>query len=76
MKLCKNIHEWSDDIPIGVLPFYVWTASHKLSYDDLISETVFERLYQDFITTMKFDDTPEFKNWCWEQFTHYYEANH
>ena len=77
IKHCKNIQEWSSDMPGCVLPFFVWTASHKLSYDDSCSETVFDRLYRDFITTMEvFDDTPEFREWCREQFTHHYECSH
>ena len=76
IKHSKNIIEWSRELPICALPFFVWTASHKLSSNEHVYE-VFDSLYQDFIATMKvFNDTPEFRQWCREQFTHHYECSH
>lgn len=60
---------------MSTLPFFVWTAAHKMSYDDMLDIVVFENLYADFIKTMEYDDTEEFKYWCREQFTHHYECN-
>ena len=75
MKTCDNIMEWSGDLPGGTLPFFVWTAAHKLSYDDCLNTGVFERLYHDFITTMRWcKDTPEFRAWCWDQYVHHFEC--
>lgn len=75
MKTRKNIMDWTGDVPVGVLPFFVWTAAHKLSYNDMIDKAVFEKLYADFVVTMNYDDTAEFKDWCHEQFIHHYECN-
>jgi hypothetical protein len=77
MKSFNNIQEWSSDMPGCVLPFFVWCASRKLSHDECLNKGIFNRLYQDFIDTMAvFPDTTEFREWCWEQYVHYYESEY
>ena len=72
-KSFKNMMVWSSDMPGHTLPFYVWIASRKLSRRD-ITEEVFDLLYSDFILTMGLDDSEDFRDWCKDQFTHYYES--
>ena len=74
MKSLENITDWSSDMPGCTLPFYVWLASRKLSRRD-ITEEAFGPLYSDFLLTMGFQDTEDFKDWCNRQFAHYYESN-
>ena len=72
-KNFKNMMVWSSDMPGHTLPFYVWIASRKLSRRD-ITEEVFDLLYSDFILTMGLEDSEDFRDWCKDQFTHYYES--
>ena len=72
-KNFKNMIVWSSDMPGHTLPFYVWIASRKLSRRD-ITEEVFDLLYSDFILTMGLEDSEDFRDWCKDQFTHYYES--
>jgi hypothetical protein len=72
-KSFKNMMVWSSDMPGHTLPFYVWIASRKLSRRD-ITEEVFDLLYSDFILTMGLEDSEDFRDWCKDQFTHYYES--
>ena len=72
-KNFKNMMVWSSDMPGCTLLFYVWVASRKLSRRD-ITEEVFDLLYSDFILTMGLEDSEDFRDWCKDQFTHYYES--
>ena len=69
-KSFKNMMVWSSDMPGHTLPFYVWIASRKLSP----REEIFDLHYRDFILTMGLEDTEDFRDWCKDQFTHYYES--
>ena len=72
-KSFKKMMVWSSDMPGCTLQFYVWVASRKLSRRD-ITEEVFDLLYSDFILTMGLEDNEDFRDWCKDQFTHYYES--
>jgi hypothetical protein len=46
-------------------------------HHECLNKGIFNRLYQDFIDTMQvFPDTTEFREWCWEQYVHYYESEY
>lgn len=69
-----NQHIWGNHIPMCMLPFFVFlTAQHVAGLEAFEN---FESNYQKFIATFQIKHTPEFKEFCAEINTHYYECNH
>lgn len=70
-KCWSNVEEWTGDIPINFLPYFVYLTSIRAHY-----QSSFEEHYPEFIKVMELKDTPKLKWWCSEQHTHYYECGH
>ena len=72
-KSWNNVEEWTNDIPINFLPFFVWCTANKVKAT--LEEEVFYKEYNNFIKAFSKTNI-NLESWCWEQFTHYYECNH
>ena len=76
MKSWTNVNEWTNDIPMSFLPFYVWCTANKVSIDKIFEEGNFDTIFNEFIKAMGLTVPPGFKGWCNSQYIHYYECNH
>jgi len=75
MKNWTNLEEWTRDIPIGFLPFFVWCEAKNVTH----KTDAFEEVYKDFLKAelgSGIKDNDKFKNWCLEQYMHHYECSH
>lgn len=70
-----NAHSWSDNIPMNMLPFFVYLQGIRASTQD-----GFDFHYGNFCVVMDIKEQdrtrPEFIKWCNDQFTHFYECSH
>ena len=70
-----NIHVWSYNMPICMLPFFVF-----LKALDTPSRNDYDVLFNKFIETFKITEkvytNQDFKQWMEMQHTHYYECSH
>lgn len=71
LKRWDNVTEWTDDIPMSFLPYFMYLVAKEAHY-----ECYFEDYYPKFLEATGLKDSESFKAWCEEQHTHYYECGH
>jgi hypothetical protein len=77
-KNWDNVNDWTADIPMNLLPFFVWCKATNVNINDIFLSGIFDSIFNNFITEMGLNikNIEEFRNWCYEQYVHYYECNH